>query len=313
MTGKYILGVDGGGTRTTANIADLEGKVLAEYITGSSNYKSVGKEAAKENINSAVLGAMGKLGERGCVGIESSCFGIAGNDTEYDLGVYKEIIFNENLKVFLDPSRTMICNDSRTGLEAGSTMENRIMVICGTGSNCFGINQEGKEVRVGGWDYILGDEGSGYGIAIKALRAIMKAYDGSGKNTILNKQILKYLDFRSELEIVEWIYKEDISKEIISDIARVVCNSANLGDRISQEILAEAAGEIEIAISTVAKKLKISNKDFDLVLVGSVFECEKYFKEVLFNKLIKRFKGINFKRLTKKPVLGAIRLARLSL
>ena len=145
MTDKYILGVDGGGTRTTANIADLEGKVLAEYITGSSNYKSVGKETAKENINSAVFGAIGKLGERNSVGIESSCFGIAGNDTEYDLGVYKKIIFNENLKVFLDPSRTMICNDSRIGLEAGSTMENRIMVICGTGSNCFGINQEGRK------------------------------------------------------------------------------------------------------------------------------------------------------------------------
>ena len=81
MKGKYILGVDGGGTRTTANITDLGGEVLSECITGSSNYKSVGKETAKENINSAVFGAMGKLEGKDCVEIKNSCFGIAGNDT----------------------------------------------------------------------------------------------------------------------------------------------------------------------------------------------------------------------------------------
>lgn len=313
MTKKYILGIDGGGTRTTACLADLEGRIVQEYITGSSNYKSVGIENVKDNMINAVLGVISKLGEEDKIKIESACFGIAGNDTENDLEIYKKIIFNERLAAFLDPLKTMICNDSRIGLEAGSASENRIMIICGTGSNCFGINQFGEEAYAGGWDYILGDEGSGYDIAIKALKAVMKSYDGSGRSTILNKEILKHLSFGYELEIVGWIYKKDISKEIISDIARVVCVSANMGDRISQEILENAAAEIEIIISTVAKKLKISDKEFDLVLVGSVFECKKYFKEVLLNRLKKRFNGINFKKLTKKPVLGAISLAKKTL
>ena len=310
MKGKYILGVDGGGTRTTANIADLEGKILSECITGSSNYKGVGRETAKENINGAILGAMSKLGEKGCEGIKSSCFGIAGNDTNHDLETYKKIIFNDKLKVFLDPSMTMICNDTRIGLEAGSIRENRIMVICGTGSNCFGLNQQGKEARVGGWDYILGDEGSGYSIAVKALKAVMKTYDGRENNTILSNEILKYLDFKSETEIVEWAYKEGMTKEKISEIANAVCRAAELGDCTSRNIFIEEADEVEDAISTVADKLDISSKGFDLVIVGSVFKCEKYFKQVLFDNLKKRFNGINFKKLTKKPVFGAIRLAR---
>lgn len=313
MTKRYILGIDGGGTRTTACLADLEGRIVQEYLTGSSNYKSVGINNVRDNINNAVLGVINKSGEEDKIIIESACFGIAGNDTDNDLAIYKKIIFNKRLDAFLDPRKTKICNDSRIGLEAGSISENRIMIICGTGSNCFGINRFGKEAYAGGWDYILGDEGSGYDIAIKALRAVMKSYDGSGKKTILNKKILKYLGLNSELEIVEWIYKKDISKEIISDIARVVCSSSNLGDLISQKILVEAATEIEIIISTVVEKLKISNKDFDLVLVGSVFECKKYFKEVLLNRLKKRFKGISFKKLTKKPVLGAIILAKKAL
>ena len=242
--------------------------------------------------------------------IRSSCFGIAGNDTKYDLEVYEKIIFNKELKVFLDPSRTMICNDTRIGLEAGSIRENRIMVICGTGSNCFGLNKQGEEARVGGWDYILGDEGSGYSIAVKALKAVMKAYDGRGTNTILSREILNYLNFKSEMEIVEWAYKEGMTKEKISEIANVVCKAAELGDCTSRNIFIEETDEVETAISTVADKLNISDKGFDLVLVGSVFKCEKYFKQVLFDNLKKRFKGISFKKLTKKPVFGAIRLAR---
>lgn len=310
MESKYILGVDGGGTKTTVNIADLDGKVLSGCITGSSNYKSIGKEAAKENINCAVFGAMGKLGEKDCRGIKSSCFGIAGNDTKYDLEIYKKIIFNEKLKVFLDPSRTMICNDARIGLEAGSIRENRIMVICGTGSNCFGLNQHGKEARTGGWDYILGDEGSGYSIAVKALKAVMKAYDGRITKTILSNEILKYLELRSEIDIVEWVYKEGMTKEKIADIANAVCRAAELGDNISRNIFASEANEVEAAISVVADKLDIKGKDFDLVIVGSVFKCEKYFKQVLFDNLKKKFDGISFKKLTKKPVFGAISLAR---
>jgi len=310
MGKRYILGVDGGATSTTADIADPEGTVLSENIAGSSNYKSVGEDISRKNINRAVLGALEKISETDDVKIESSCFGIAGNDTSYDEKVYREIIFNPGLKDFLDPERTTICNDSRIGLEAGSTSPNRIMVICGTGSNCFGINKQGEEAKVGGWDYILGDEGSGYSIAVKALKAVMKAYDGRGPKTRLNSEILKYLDLVSEEEIVKWIYKEDMTKEKISHISNAVCRAAGLGDSISRNIFIEEAREVEAAISTVTDKLDISDKSFDLVLVGSVFNCEKYFKKMLFDMLKKRFGGIVFSELTRKPVLGAVRLAR---
>jgi len=59
------------------------------------------------------------------------------------------------------------------GVDGGSDSKNGIMIICGTGSNCFGVNEEGKEAKVNGWDYILGDEGSGYEIGIKALGALI--------------------------------------------------------------------------------------------------------------------------------------------
>ncbi|HAJ96072.1 MAG TPA: hypothetical protein DCP02_07555, partial [Actinobacteria bacterium] len=220
-----------------------------------------------------------------------------------------KIIFNDEIKDHLNPASTIICNDTRIGLAAGSDNKNRIMVICGTGSNCFGINESGEEAKVNGWDYILGDEGSGYEIGIKALRALMRAYDGRGKNTLLSKTILKDLGIKNIEELIKWAHDVSLTKDKISEIAITVCRTAEKGDKISIELLKEEAREVLISISTVVNKLGLVNKEFDLVFVGSVFKCEKYFKSVLMKELKEKFAGINFKPLIKKPVEGAIKLA----
>jgi N-acetylglucosamine kinase-like BadF-type ATPase len=106
---------------------------------------------------------------------------LAGNESEEDTKIYKEIIFNDVIERYLDRNKIIICNDTRIGLAAESDSKNGIIIICGTGSNCFGINEEGKEAKVNGWYYILGDEGSGYEVGLKALKALMKAYDGRKK------------------------------------------------------------------------------------------------------------------------------------
>ena len=129
-----------------------------------------------------------------CFGI---CFGLAGNESEEDTKIYKEIIFNDVIERYLDRNKIIICNDTRIGLAAESDSKNGIIIICGTGSNCFGINEEGKEAKVNGWYYILGDEGSGYEVGLKALKALMKAYDGRGKSTLLSETILEDLNIKN--------------------------------------------------------------------------------------------------------------------
>jgi N-acetylglucosamine kinase-like BadF-type ATPase len=307
----YILGVDGGGTKTTALIADIKGNHMAESKSGPSNYKSVGVKSAKENINNAVISVIENLGLRNKHKLifKSTCFGLAGNDSNEDTKIYKEIIFNDVIEKYLDRNKIIICNDTRIGLAAGSDSKNGVMIICGTGSNCFGINEQGKETKVNGWDYILGDEGSGYEIGIKALRALMRAYDGRGSATILSKTILEDLNIKNISELIRWAYRNSFSKDKISAIAKTVCRTAEMGDKISIKILEEEAAEAINSVTVVVNKLNLADKNFDLIFVGNVFECEKYFKSVLMKKLKGEFPKINFKPLTKKPVGGAIKLA----
>jgi N-acetylglucosamine kinase-like BadF-type ATPase len=305
----YILGVDGGGSKTTAQIADTNGKKIAQAVSGSSSYKSVGVERATENLNAAVLGAIKNSNVSGNISFISSCFGFAGNNTGKDPETYRKIVFNSKLSNYLNLKRTVICNDTRLGLEAGSENTNKIILIAGTGSNCFGVNEDSKQAGATGWDYILADEGSGYQVGLKALRAIIKAYDGRGRETLLSETILKEIKLKNISDIPEWVHRMPFSKAKIGELAKTVCRTAGMGDKVSIDILTQEAKEAVISVITVAHKLGFKDKNFDLVLVGGLFRCEKYFKNILINRLKENFPKINFIPLKRNPVEGAIKIA----
>jgi N-acetylglucosamine kinase-like BadF-type ATPase len=306
---EYILGVDGGGSKTTVQIADVKGKVVAQAVSGASNYKSVGMSKAIENLNTAVFNAVKSLKVSEDVSFISSCFGFAGNDTEEDYKTYREIVFNKELGSYLNPKGTIICNDTRIGIEIESENKNKIIVIAGTGSNCLGISEDGEQVRASGWDYILADEGSGYAVGLKALKAVMRAYDERGEKTLLSKTILEELNLKKILNLTKWAYDGPFSKYKIGVLAKTVCKTAEMGDKVSIDILAEEAEEAAISVITVAHKLNFEKKDFDLIFVGGLFKCEKYFKNILEHRLKEKFPHINFKLLIGDPVEGAIKLA----
>ncbi len=307
---KYILGVDGGGTKTVIRITDLGGSVVAEKIAGPSNYKKTGIYTAAENLAKGIFETLQEINEEPCGAIfKSSCFGLAGLDSKKDEKICREMILNSSVAPLLDKKKTLICNDSRIGLAAGTDKKNGIMIICGTGSNCFGISEDGREAKADGWDFILGDECSGYEVGLMALRAVMRSYDKRGKETILGQHILKKLNLEDIEDLIEWAYADTFFCEKIAALAQLVCDCANLGDNVSLKILANAANEAFNTIRTVAEQLGFKSKDFDIVFVGSLFKCEKYFKDILCSRLKKVFNGISFTKLNEKPVAGAIKIA----
>src|SRR5680860_235458 len=105
---------------------------------------------------------------------------------------------------------------------------------------------------------------------------------------------------------VEWCYNKPFTCERFADLTRVVCATAEAGDNISIKLLKDEAKEALVSISVVAKKLKLTNRQFDIVYVGSVFRCKKYFNQVLSDMLKEKFPKINFAPLKDKPVSGAI-------
>ena len=306
---ELILGVDSGGTRTKAWITSTTGNLLAEGSSGSGSYISVGKSKAVKNLNTSIFEALKVIRPPEKVYFISSCFGFAGFNIPDERAVYRRIVFNNKLKDQLNPGSCLIYNDTRIGLEAGSDNKNKIIIIAGTGSNCLGINENGKEAKATGWDHILADEGSGYEVSTKALKAVMRAFDGRGPKTILSKSIPMQLGLKNELYLPGWAYGRPFSKERIGSLAKTVCEAAVSGDKTSINILEEAAEEVILSIKTVAGILGLENKKFDLVFVGGLFNCKKYFKDIIASVLGEQFDKIVFKELVEKPVKGAIKLA----
>ncbi|MFZ3085886.1 MAG: BadF/BadG/BcrA/BcrD ATPase family protein, partial [Candidatus Hydromicrobium sp.] len=103
---NYLLGVDGGGSKTTVQIADIDGRVISQSVSGSSNYKSVGINRAIENLNTAIFNAAGSLKASEAIYFISSCFGFAGNDAGEDSKTYRKIVFNDKLNSYLNPKGT---------------------------------------------------------------------------------------------------------------------------------------------------------------------------------------------------------------
>lgn len=305
----YILGVDGGGSKTTVQIADTSEKVISQAVSGSSSYKSVGINRAIGNLNTAVFDAVKKLKVTRDIYFISSCFGFAGNDAGEDSKTYRKIVFNDKLNSYLNPKGTIICNDTRIGLESGSESKNKIIIIAGAGSNCFGINEDGKQAGASGWDFILADEGSGYSVGLKALKAIVKAYDGRSEKTLLSKTILEELNLNEIPDLIKWAYGGLFPKDKISALAETVSNTAKMGDKVSIDILAEEAEEAVISVTTVADRLGFKDKAFDLVLVGGLFKCKEYFKNILINRLRENFPKIKFTPLVGNPAGGAVKMA----
>ncbi|MHB1346412.1 MAG: N-acetylglucosamine kinase [Candidatus Humimicrobiaceae bacterium] len=306
----YILGVDGGGTKTMIAVADLNGEIIIEKSIGSINFKSIGVDGAAKNFVQGMKSVIKELESNGDTPyFKSSYFGLAGLNTSYDKVVCVKIVLNESINSYLNLQKAVLCNDTVIGLAAGSMNKNRVIIICGTGSNCYGINEEENEAKSNGWDYILGDEGSGISMGIKTLRAIMQAYDGRGDETLLTKAVYEFLNINSVDELNKWTYEDNFSKDRFASLSLPLCETAEKGDKVAIKILKEEAEEVIKNVTAVVKRLHLADRDFDLVFVGNNFKCIKHFQRIILKKLKESFPSINYIPLTSKPVIGAIRLA----
>src|SRR5215217_1107016 len=193
----YILGVDGGGSKTLALLGDLDGNVLARGVGGPSNSNAVGFVMACAALESAIsLARKDYPGE-----IAALCLGLAGAGRKEDV----ERFVNWAVQKF-PKSLIKVVNDAEILLTAGAPSGAALVLICGTGSIVYGRTVRGQVLRAGGWGYLFGDEGSGYAIGVAALRAVMQAYDERGPETLLSELVLQRYGLSAPPELVNAIY-----------------------------------------------------------------------------------------------------------
>ena len=274
---NFVIGVDGGGTKTDAVIVSQSGTILGRTQGGGSNLQAIGKDRLKKEIL-ATLDRLLKgtnVPEQKVAGV---FLGLAGAGRKSDQSTIQHL-FDET------PYRGKIHVDSDAIIALAGAFGNQpgIILISGTGAICFGKNQKGRIVRAGGWGYLLGDEGSGFYIGREAIIAALKDLDGRGERTSLRKEIEIRFKLRNIDEIIPPIYQQKIDRVAIADLAPVVFEEAKKGDAVAQVIIKQAGMELGNLAKSVAQKLGFNDDTVKVALIGSVFKQ----KDMLINEIAK--------------------------
>jgi len=309
MEKKYVIGVDGGGTKTIAALADLNLKILKIAKTGPSNLRNVGRDQAVLNISKAILKVIKEIKEKN---IFSIFIALAAVEEEFksEKGKIKKEIFKNpkilNVLKSSEPSRRIeIVSDQIAAFRSGTDEKDGLVLIAGTGSVCHGWREK-KEVKTGGWGW-ANDEGSGFWAGQKGYQAIFKELDGRGKKTKITKLLFKEWHLERKEDLMKKIYGSDSIRNI-SLISKTVDKAAQMQDKVARKILEEAREELSILAISVIKRLNFQNKKFPLVLIGAMFKSKIILNK--FKKEIKKFAPrAEFIFPKEEPVIGAIKLA----
>ncbi|MEZ7170298.1 N-acetylglucosamine kinase [Sporosarcina sp. OR05] len=299
----YVLGIDGGGTRTTAVVADEFGNVYMHAVAGRSNPNTLTQEAFEEVLSSLLVDI--KKQNDDVFRQLSLCYaGIAGVG---ESGRDEEVV--TLLRKGLPPQTVVtVQNDAWNALYAGTLGKPGIVQIAGTGAITLGVNEEGKEARVGGWGYLFDDEGSGFYLGKHALKAIFRAYDGRGPETSLSNRFCKHFQIAHVPTIISKVYGNEHPRSVIAPLAHIVVEEAQQGDAVALAITNEACKEMVHAIHTCHRTLFANNHATNIVLSGGVFSEGPFFIEK-FRALSKvSLPSVTFE-LTKVPPVGGAVLA----
>lgn len=297
---NYYLGVDGGGSKTLAVISDQEGSIISRAVSGCGNHQT-GAAAAERNIRQAVEEALGTAGltkEQ----LSYSVFGLAGADREADYSVLRPMIAGLGLQ------RHHIVCDTIIGLRAGTRQSHGVVVICGTGTNCYGMNKAGKELQVGGFGYSFGDFGGGADLAVEVFRSVIRAWEGRAKPTALTEATLEMLGFPT----VETMFHHylDHGLRVPHGMARLLFEVAAY-DETARDILSMQGRELGISAAAVIRKLAMQQDSFDLVMAGSILTRgdSRYILPFIEAEIRVVAPACRLKLLMVEPVAGALILA----
>jgi len=301
---KYVLGIDGGGTRTRAAIIDDEGNVQGTCIGNSSNYDDIGIDAARENIKQVVDCAQQKTGIS-MDQFHAAFLGIGGVSSEAD----RTIVKNMALDLHLAPEECIgVDHDIRIALAGGLSGRPGIVQIAGTGSSCYGRNAEGRSWRSGGWGPLLADEGSGYWLGIEAMKAATRAADGHSQATSLLPSVLDFLKLTNIDSIMNRLYAQKMTRTEIASLSPLVISAAKEGDTISLEIIDSGIQYMAECVSIVANKLDLLDQ-CELSLTGGVFQAGDFIIDRMRSKVQERLPHCKVTMAELPPVIGSCLLA----
>ena len=294
-----LLGIEGGGTRTSAILVEGKDTVLASFAVGPGNLKLLnGEELATllTSIRDQLPAKPDRIGI-GMAGVRSA------SDRER---------LNRAVATAWPGVPSVVSDDLLLALEAGDwppDCAGQVLLLSGTGSCCLGRHRAGNTVKVGGRGHIIGDRGSACDIAVHALRSTVTISDIDADWPRLGGDMLAFLQMNDPEALIEW--SMTASKAEIASLAQVVFEAAaTRQDEIAVAILRRASERLSKDAVHCAARVAKPGEKVQFLLNGSTLLKNAGFAEEVAAKILTARPGSEVTQLSRPGTWGAIALAR---
>lgn len=299
---KYVLGIDGGNTKTLALVAREDGVILGKGRAGCGDiYGATSAAAAIAEIEGAVEAALREAGIHS-EELNAGAFSLAGADWPEDFKLLEDAMSARGYG-----QRILVVNDALGALRAGSPDGTGVAVACGTGAAVGARGPDGRTWHSSFWQQVQGAEELGE----SALRAIYRAELGIDPPTALTELILNAFAARSVEEVLHHMTKRDAPQdEKARHLVRPLFGAAQAGDATARHIVTshgEALGDYAIV---AARKVGLLETPFTLVLTGGVLRHPlPLLRDALIERVREVAPGVRPIPSRFEPVAGAVLLA----
>jgi len=258
---RFVMGIDGGATKTVAVVLDLETHALHLAHRGPSNEDAVGPKLAVEALLEAADEAIERAGivqdELG-----AAVLAVAGIDTD---AVARHVRSARS-------DAWIVVNDVVGAWATATAAGPGIGAISGTGSNVFGVGPGGRAWRAGGWGHLLGDEGSGYWLGLQSIKAALRDREASGPETALSDAAPTFFGVPSVEALAALVYSKPLTKREIAAFAVETAELAERGDAVARELYERGARELGAQVVTVVRRTGLQGS-FPVGLIGGSFKA----------------------------------------
>ena len=297
---RFVLGFDGGGTKTDCVLMDENQQVRAHGHGGPSNPMRVGFGGALVSVCEAARSAIQAAGLT-TEQIAVLCTGLAGASHPD-----AEMKMQRLLRQEFPASAVHVCTDLDLTLEAAGSGP-AIVLIMGTGSAAVGRDAEGRISRIGGHGPLLGDEGSAYDIGRRACILAMRHFDKAQTDSVLGARILRESRAKNWAEFQHRAIA--LPDDVFPRIFSVVAAAAESDDANARELLRNAADDLATLVADLIDRLQFRGKRFPLIKSGGMIGRSKYFDQQIDERLHKVAPGAEFTELVLPPAEAAARIA----
>jgi len=300
-----VVGIDGGGSKTTVSVAGARGADLASIVGDPSAVRPGLAAKSVDTIERLIadgLKAADKAGERP----SAICIGVAGVGRDAEFAAFFSEMQDRDLT-----DELVVLPDAVVALEDAFGDDAGILLIAGTGSVCYGRSPTGKLARCGGWGFFCGDEGSGAWIGRRALSVVTASADGREPETALVGALLHALTLAKVEELVSWGANATVQQ--LAQLAPIVVSVAATGDLRANSILAIAAEELVLHVRTLARDLFTDERaGLPVAFSGGLMQPGSFLRKLVEHRLRSAVPGAVVRHDPVVPVRGAVRVARRS-